>query len=61
MRFKINSDITKAETLPAIFYKDPDIFETIKDKVFLKSWQWIGYESLVNKPESIHQIGRAHV
>lgn len=54
MRFKINSDITKAETLPAIFYKDPDIFETIKDKVFLKSWQWIGDESLVNKPESIH-------
>ena len=54
MRFKINSDITKAETLPAIFYKDPDIFETIKEKVFLKSWQWIGDESLVNNPESVH-------
>ena len=30
MRFNINSDITKAETLPATFYKDPDIFEKIK-------------------------------
>jgi len=26
MRFKINSDITKAETLPATFYKDPVVF-----------------------------------
>ena len=32
MRFNINSDITKAETLPATFYKDPDIFEKIKEK-----------------------------
>ena len=40
MRFNINSDITKAETLPATFYKDPDIFEKIKEKIFLKSWQW---------------------
>ena len=36
MRFNINSDITKAETLPATFYKDPDIFEKIKEKIFLK-------------------------
>ena len=54
MRFNINSDITKAETLPATFYKDPDIFEKIKEKIFLKSWQWIGDESLVDKPQSVH-------
>ena len=54
MRFIINSDITKAETLPAIFYKDLEVFETIKEKVFLKSWQWIGDENLVNKSESVH-------
>ena len=33
MSFKINPDITKAETLPATFYKDPDIFEKIKEKI----------------------------
>ena len=54
MRFKINSDITKAETLPATFYKDPVVFEIIKEKVFLKSWQWVGDESLVDKPQSVH-------
>ena len=54
MKFKINSDITKAETLPATFYKDPVVFERIKEKVFLKSWQWVGDESLVDKPQSVH-------
>ena len=54
MKFKINSDITKAETLPATFYKDPVVFEIIKEKVFLKSWQWVGDESLVDKPQSVH-------
>ena len=56
MRFKINSDITKAETLPATFYKDPVVFEIIKEKVFLKSWQWVGDESLVDKPQSVHPL-----
>ena len=35
MVFNINPDITKAETLPATFYKDPFVFETVKEKVFL--------------------------
>lgn len=54
MSFKINPDITKAETLPATFYKDPVVFETIKEKVFLNSWQWIGDENLVSKQQSVY-------
>ena len=46
-RFNINKDIRKAETLPASFYRDPKIFEEIKEKVFLKSWQWVGDNGLV--------------
>jgi choline monooxygenase len=45
----IDSDITKAETLPASFYKNPETFELLKDKLFLKSWQWIGDENIINK------------
>lgn len=41
-RFKINEDITLAETLPAAFYRDVEIFDQMKEEVFLKSWQWIG-------------------
>nr|WP_304608092.1 aromatic ring-hydroxylating dioxygenase subunit alpha [Lentiprolixibacter aurantiacus] len=28
--------------MPAHFYRDPEVFEAIRDKVFYKSWQWIG-------------------
>ena len=51
MRNKIfvDSDIRKAETLPAAFYKDSKIFFDLKEKIFLKSWQWIGDASLIKK------------
>ena len=37
LNFNINSDISKAETLPASFYKNPELFEFIKEKIFLKN------------------------
>jgi len=51
----IDNDITKAETLPASFYKNPETFEIIKEKLFLKSWQWIGDQSIIKK-NSAHPI-----
>lgn len=54
MKLKIDSDIKKAETLPAQFYKDPEIFELIKQKVFLKSWQWVGDQNKVRQPQSVY-------
>ena len=53
-KFTIQADITKAETLPASFYRDRDVFESLKEKVFLKSWQWIGDTDLVQLPNSVH-------
>lgn len=40
--FYVNPDITKAETLPASFYRDTKVFEQMKEDVFVKSWQFIG-------------------
>tara|TARA_R110000868_G_scaffold114364_1_gene306543 strand:- start:24866 stop:25948 length:1083 start_codon:yes stop_codon:yes gene_type:complete len=54
MKFKINADITKAETLPALFYKDQKVFDTIKEKIFLKTWQWIGDENLAPTAHSVY-------
>ena len=53
-KFNINPDITKAETLPASFYKDKIVFEAIKEQVFLKSWQFIGDDNLVSTEQSVH-------
>ena len=55
--FYVNPDITKAETLPADFYKNEAVFEELKEKVFLKSWQWIGdEENLVPHAGSAHPL-----
>lgn len=40
--FKIASDITKAETLPASFYRSQAVFEQLKEDVFLNCWHWVG-------------------
>ncbi|QNJ97205.1 aromatic ring-hydroxylating oxygenase subunit alpha [Constantimarinum furrinae] len=53
-QYTIHPDITQAETLPASFYRDASVFEAIKKKVFLKSWQWIGDENRVALPHSVY-------
>ena len=53
----IDADITKSETLPAYFYKSQEVFDLLKEKVFVKSWQWVGdVNILVPQPESIFPI-----
>jgi choline monooxygenase len=52
--YNIDPDIKKAETLPASFYKDKEVFEATKELVFLKSWQWVGDQNLVPFAHSIH-------
>jgi choline monooxygenase len=55
-KFYIDSDIKKAETLPASFYKDEQIFKELKEKIFLKSWHYIGDENLVALPQSVYPL-----
>ena len=53
-QFFIDPDITQASTLPASFYKDQEIFNALKDKIFIKSWQWIGSDDLVPLPNYLY-------
>ena len=53
-KFVVDQDITKASTLPSSFYKSNFIFDQIKEKVFLKSWQFVGDDELVKLPRSAH-------
>ena len=46
-RFYIDPDISIAKTLHTDFYTDPDLFDESRGKIFSKSWQYIGDESLV--------------
>ncbi|MEO8148182.1 MAG: SRPBCC family protein [Bacteroidia bacterium] len=40
--FKIHQDITQAETLPSSFYNDAQYFQLSKEKIFERTWQFIG-------------------
>ncbi|MEJ2163450.1 MAG: Rieske 2Fe-2S domain-containing protein, partial [Robiginitalea sp.] len=46
-KFSIDPDIRRASTLPSSFYRDPQVYEAIKEKVFCRSWQWIGDEGML--------------
>ena len=48
-KFSIRTDIREASTLPAAFYRDPEVFQAIRDRIFYRSWQWIGEESLLQE------------
>ncbi|MDX1627423.1 MAG: aromatic ring-hydroxylating dioxygenase subunit alpha [Fulvivirga sp.] len=52
--FYVDPDITKAETLPASFYRSETNFELLKEKVFLKTWQWVGDQQLVPLAQHVH-------
>ncbi|GLR19855.1 aromatic ring-hydroxylating oxygenase subunit alpha [Portibacter lacus] len=41
-RYKINPDITKAETLPASFYQSQEVLDILVNNVFDKCWHWLG-------------------
>ena len=53
-RFQIDPDISKAHTLNTDFYTDPSVFEECKDKIFSKSWQYIGDASQVKTAGSCY-------
>ncbi len=40
--FYVDENIAKAKTIDKEFYTSPDLFETIKEKLFSSSWQFVG-------------------
>lgn len=46
-RYFIDPDICKAETLPPSFYRSEEVFNKVKENVFLKSWQFVGDTTLL--------------
>jgi choline monooxygenase len=38
--YSIDQDISQAETLPGFFYHNAHIFDRMREKIFVPSWQW---------------------
>jgi choline monooxygenase len=49
----IDPDIAVAQTLPGAFYSDAAAFARLRDRVFARTWQWLGPLDDVAQPESL--------
>ena len=44
-----DADLSRAWTLPASWYTDASILPQERDKIFYRTWQWVGAASLVKR------------
>jgi len=51
--FAIDPDVTVARTLPSAFYLDPDVHALTRERVFARTWQWLGDLDDVTLPGSL--------
>jgi choline monooxygenase len=49
----IDKDIRKAETLPARFYRDQSTFDLARERIFTRSWQYIGDADRLTVPGTV--------
>jgi phenylpropionate dioxygenase-like ring-hydroxylating dioxygenase large terminal subunit len=40
--FTIDPDVAQARTLPSAFYLDPAVHALMRERVFARTWQWLG-------------------
>src|SRR5205085_4853325 len=51
--FTVDPDITRARTLPSEFYLDPAVHAATRERVFARTWQWLGDLGDVAAPGSL--------
>lgn len=52
-RYAVDPDITTASTIAASFYRDEAAYALARERVFARSWQWIGDLADVAEPGSL--------
>src|SRR5438045_9641760 len=52
--FTIDPDIRRAQTPPAAFYTDPQLFDQLKQKAFPRSWQFLADADVIKSPGNVH-------
>jgi choline monooxygenase len=53
MDFDVDPDITRAATLDSAFYRDLATWDLARERVFARTWQWIGDLADVAAPQSL--------
>ena len=53
MKYAVDADIASAHTLPGSFYCDAAAFDRSRDRIFGRSWQWLGDLAEVAAPQTL--------
>jgi len=56
MRFHVDPDITVARTLDPAFYAGDVAFAEVRDKVFARTWQWLGRTGDLREAGSLRPV-----
>jgi len=51
--YAVDADIARASTLPSAFYRDASIWEAMRERVLVRTWQWLGDLADVASPGSL--------
>jgi choline monooxygenase len=51
--YAVDADIAVASTLPGSFYSDASAFAAMRERIFARTWQWLGPLGDVTQPESL--------
>ena len=51
---EIAADIRDASTLPGWFYRDPAVYDALREAVFARSWQFVADTDAVKVPGAVH-------
>ncbi|WP_018466224.1 aromatic ring-hydroxylating oxygenase subunit alpha [Calidithermus timidus] len=55
-KLDVHPDISEASTLPAAFYKSAEFYERSKEKIFARSWQWVGDTDELKAPGTVKPL-----
>lgn len=50
MPFEVDPDVGQAWTIPSEFYTDPAVFDLARERIFARSWQFVGNGDLISVP-----------
>jgi choline monooxygenase len=52
--FEIDADISRAWTPPSRVYTDPAVYHAARERIFARSWQWVGDGQAARVPGQVH-------
>ena len=56
MDLNIDPEIARASTLPGEFYTSQDVHDALRERVFARSWQWVGHAGEVAQPGAVRPV-----